>query len=82
MANLKRYCMVVRRDENGYASPALKVRKEGEVVKFEDLEEFLRTSHNSDYAATLRVIRELRASNSNACYTVDLEQWCKLHLNA
>jgi len=39
-------------------------------------------SHNSDYAAALRVIRELRASNSNACYTVDLEQWCKLRLNA
>ena len=38
MENLKRYTMVVRRDENGIATPALKIRKQGEVVKFSDIE--------------------------------------------
>jgi len=47
-----------------------------------ELVEGQKPTTNSDYAAALRVIRELRASNSNACYTVDLEQWCKLRLNA
>ena len=49
MANLKRYTMVVRRDEKGYASPALKIRQKGEVVKFEDIKEYLPSaSHNTD----------------------------------
>jgi len=41
IANLKRYTMVIRRDENGFATPALKVRKQGEVVKFDELVEAL-----------------------------------------
>jgi hypothetical protein len=33
--------MVIRRDEDGFATPALKIRQKGEVVKFEDLKEYL-----------------------------------------
>lgn len=45
--NLKRYTMVVRRDHEGYATPALKIRRKGEVVKFSDIEEAFRSaSHN------------------------------------
>lgn len=33
--------MVIRRDENGFARPALKVRRKGEVLKFEEVKEFL-----------------------------------------
>lgn len=47
MANLTRYTMVVRRDENGFATPALKVRRKGEVVKFAEIEDLLRTSGNT-----------------------------------
>lgn len=50
MANFKRYTMVVRRDENGFATPALKVRQKGDVLKFEEVKEFLPSaSSNSDY---------------------------------
>ena len=36
--DIKRYTMVVRRDENGYATPTLKVRQKGEVCKYSDVE--------------------------------------------
>lgn len=45
MSNFKRYTMVIRRDENGFAIPALKIRKEGEVLKFDEVKEFLQTSN-------------------------------------
>ncbi len=51
MANLKRYTMVVRRDENGFATPALKVRQKGDVVKFEDIKEFLSSASNNKQSA-------------------------------
>jgi hypothetical protein len=49
MSNLKRYTMVIRRDENGFATPVLKVRQKGEVLKFDEVKEFLKPEHNSDY---------------------------------
>lgn len=45
---MKRYTMVVRRDGDGLATPALKIRRKGEVVKFEDVEE----SHKKLKAST------------------------------
>lgn len=47
IANLTRYTMVVRRDHDGFASPALKVRQQGEVVKFEDVKELLEHATNT-----------------------------------
>ena len=58
------------------------VQGDNRCLDFHKALEAVKTSHNSDYAAALRVMGELRASNSNACYTVDLEQWCKLRLNS
>ena len=46
MANFKRYMMVIRRDENGFATPALKVRKNGDVLKFDEVKELLNSSDN------------------------------------
>ncbi len=46
MKNLKRYTMVIRRDKDGFATPALKIRQKGEVIKFSDVEEILKTSTN------------------------------------
>lgn len=49
MSNLKRYTMVVRRDKDGFATPALKIRRKGEVVKFKDIEKYLPSSTHSEF---------------------------------
>jgi len=54
MSNFKRYTMVIRRDSEGFATPALKVRHEGEVLKFDEVKELLQTSTNSDLMPLLR----------------------------
>ena len=46
--NLQRYTMVIRRDEKGYATPALKRRKKGDIIKFSELEEAVERSDNND----------------------------------
>jgi len=48
MENLKRYTMVIRRDENGIATPALKIRQKGDVVKFSDIKDVLNSTPNND----------------------------------
>ncbi len=45
MSNFKRYTMVIRRDADGFATPALKVRKEGDVLKFDEVKELLQTDN-------------------------------------
>ena len=45
MSNFKRYIMVIRRDAEGFATPALKVRQEGEVLKFDEVKELLQTGN-------------------------------------
>ena len=47
MSNLTRYTMVVRRDHEGFATAAGKVRQNGEWVKFDDIKELLNTAHNN-----------------------------------
>jgi hypothetical protein len=70
MANFKRYTMVIRRDENGFATPALKVRKEGEVLKFDEVKELLNSSTNKLQAA-IALLKRI----SNAGRIVD-DRWC------
>ena len=43
MSNFKRYTMVIRRDSEGFATPALKVRQKGEVLKFDEIKDLLQT---------------------------------------
>lgn len=50
--------MVVRRGENGEATPALKVRQQGEVVKFEDIKEFLPSISSNSASGTLPTLQE------------------------
>lgn len=47
MLNFKRYTMVIRRDEDGFATPALKVRQKGEILKFDEVKEFLKLDANT-----------------------------------
>ena len=47
MKNLTRYTMVVRRDQEGFATAAGKVRQNGEWVKFSDIAELLQMAHNN-----------------------------------
>ena len=47
MSNLTRYTMVVRRDHEGFATAAGKVRQQGEWVKFEDHVESLSKAYNT-----------------------------------
>ena len=49
----KRYTMVIRRDENGYATPALKVRQKGEVLKFDEVKDLLKIT--DEIAAIIQV---------------------------
>jgi len=48
MPKFKRYTMVIRRDENGYATPALKVRQKGDILKFDEVKELLKIASNID----------------------------------
>lgn len=59
MANFKRYTMVIRRDENGFATPVLKVRQHGECLKFEEVKEFLKPTANTAYQQ--QPLREIAA---------------------
>lgn len=50
--NLKRYTIIIRRDHDGYATPALKIRQKGEVIKFSELEEVLRSASDNNHNIT------------------------------
>lgn len=41
MDKFKRYTMVIRRDEEGFATPAFKVRQKGEVLKYDEVKGYL-----------------------------------------
>ena len=56
--NLKRYTMVIRRDRDGCAIPALKIRRKGDVCKFSELEEALRSA--SDNKAMFQFLSKIK----------------------
>ncbi|MCX5638665.1 MAG: hypothetical protein NTX52_13395 [Planctomycetota bacterium] len=62
MSKFKRYTMVIRRDSEGFATPALKVRQDGEVLKFDEVKELLKP--NSDYTVVSRINYLLNGSDS------------------
>jgi len=56
--NLKRYTMVIRRDFEGNAIPALKIRQKGDVCKFSELEEALRSTLTNKAMTAIKAICE------------------------
>ena len=72
--------MVVRRDEKGYASPALKIRQKGEVVKFEDIKEYLPSaSHNK---AMFQLLSDIKSYIQNNTRPLKLRKRLISELNA
>ena len=62
MSNFKRYTMVIRRDSEGFATPALKVRQKGEVLKFDEVKELLQTDAQQLNAKISTLIAEIYRS--------------------
>jgi len=81
LANLKRYSFdtdAINEDDDVFES------RDGEWVKFADLDAALPSaSNNSRYATALDVIREMKECTATIrVYLVDFENWCRQRLNA
>lgn len=82
ISNLTRYTMVVRRDQDGFATAAGKVRQNGEWVKFDDIVESAPSaSCNSRYVTALEVLRDYKSIHTVATLN-DFIKFCNERLNA
>ena len=81
MENLQRYTMVVRRDENGVATPALKRRKKGEVVKFSDIKDILNsTPDKTQPVISVHVVKQLICDWVGPCAMDEVSKLIEEHL--